>query len=63
MDFSRCDDCCDVLGGIDDGVVYDCDTEVEEKYGYVHLCVDCIDSNDELYLFEDCPIYIVKIDI
>lgn len=48
MNISRCDDCCNVLDGIDGGIVLTCDEPVYLATGYEHLCISCIDSNDEL---------------
>ena len=31
MNLLRCDECCNVLDGIDDGVVYECSEDVWEK--------------------------------
>lgn len=64
MDLSRCDDCCNVLGGVDDGIVYDCDEEVLQKYGFEHLCLDCLEhhsSDGELYLHTEGSFQIVKV--
>ena len=44
MDISRCDDCCNVLDGIDDGVVFLLTEEAQELTGYEHLCGDCMDN-------------------
>jgi hypothetical protein len=42
MTLLRCDECCSVLGGIDDGVVYECSEEVYQKNGIEHICKDCL---------------------
>ena len=48
MNIARCDDCCDVIDGVNDGVVLTCDEPAYLQTGYEHLCTSCIDSNDEL---------------
>lgn len=50
MLLARCDNCCDVLDGIADGIVYECDSKVEGRLGFEHLCKDCLESSNELYL-------------
>jgi len=44
MDITRCDDCCDKLDGIDDGVVFLLSEEAQELTGYEHLCEECMDN-------------------
>lgn len=50
MILSRCDECCNVLDGIDDGVVYECSEEVYQKTFIEHICKDCLASSDDLIL-------------
>ena len=50
MTLTRCDVCCDVLDGIDDGIVYECSKEVYDKTGIEHICFDCIHESDDLIL-------------
>lgn len=61
MYFARCDDCCNVLEGIDDVEVFECSEEVKDRYGFEHMCEDCIASDDEIYLFEDGIVKLVQI--
>lgn len=51
MRLIRCDDCCNVLDGVDDGDVYECDADVYKKTSFEHLCIDCIENYDGLYLY------------
>jgi len=57
----RCDECCDVLDSIDNGVVYECDSKVESKLGFEHLCEDCLENSEELYLHTNGISKIVKL--
>lgn len=50
MTLTRCDVCCDVLDGIDSGVVYDCSSTVYDKLSIEHICEDCLASSDYLAL-------------
>ena len=50
MTLARCDVCCDVLDGIDDGIVYDCSQEVYNETGIEHICKDCLNGSDYLIL-------------
>lgn len=50
MLLKRCDICCDVLDGIDSGVVYDCSSTVYNKLSIEHICEDCLASSDDLAL-------------
>ena len=50
MTLARCDVCCDVLDGIDSGVVYDCSSTVYNKLSIEHICEDCLASSDDLVL-------------
>lgn len=50
MMLARCDVCCDVLDGIDDGIVYDCSQEVYRQTGIEHICYYCLASSDDLVL-------------
>jgi len=52
MNLLRCDECCNVLDGVDDGVVYECSEEVYKRTGIEHICDDCLDSSDELILIK-----------
>jgi len=52
MNLLRCDECCNVLDGVDDGVVYECSQEVYERTGIEHICDDCLNSSDELTLIK-----------
>ena len=62
MTLTRCDVCCDVLDGIDDGVVYDCSQEVYIKTGIEHICKDCIHESDDLIITNNKPYsYVVEI--
>lgn len=61
MNLSRCDDCCDVLDGVDGGVVYECDQDVYSENGTEHLCVLCMTGNDDVYLDVDGIINLVKL--
>lgn len=62
MTLTRCDVCCDVLDGIDDGIVYDCSYEVYEKTIIEHICEDCLASSDDLVLTNPAPYaYVVEI--
>ena len=61
MTLTRCDVCCDVLDGIDDGVVYDCSQEVYEKTGIEHICEDYIHESDDLIITNNKPYeYVVE---
>ena len=46
MNLERCDKCCDVLGGIDDGEVFGLSQEAQKETGfsYEHLCEDCFND-------------------
>ncbi len=55
MTLARCDVCCDVLDGIDDGIVYDCSQEVYNETGIEHICKDCIHESDDLILTNNKP--------
>ena len=62
MTLTRCDVCCDVLDGIDDGIVYDCSKEVHDKLGIEHICDNCIEECDDLVLTNQAPYaYVVEI--
>ena len=62
MTLTRCDVCCDVLDGIDDGIVYDCSQEVYRQTGIEHICKDCIHESDDLILTNNKPYsYVVEI--
>lgn len=62
MTLTRCDVCCDVLDGIDDGIVYDCSKEVNDKLGIKHICDNCIEGCDDLVLTNTAPYaYVVEI--
>ncbi len=50
MNLLRCDECCNVLDGIDDGVVYECSEEVYNKTFIEHICKVCLDYRDDLIL-------------
>jgi len=50
MNLLRCDECCNVLDGIDDGVVYECSEEVYTMTNIEHICKDCLNSSDDLIL-------------
>ncbi len=50
MTLTRCDVCCDVLDGIDDGIVYDCSQEVYRQTGIEHICKDCLNGSYDLVL-------------
>ena len=50
MTLTRCDVCCDVLDGIDDGIVYYCSQEVYRQTGIEHICKDCLNGSDDLIL-------------
>jgi len=57
MNLLRCDECCNVLDGIDDGIVYECSQEVYEKTGIEHICKDCLQSSDDLILISKGTCY------
>lgn len=57
MNLLRCDECCNVLDGIDDGVVYECSEEVYQKTSIEHICKDCLDSSDDLILISNGTYY------
>lgn len=62
MTLTRCDVCCDVLDGIDDGIVYDCSQEVHDKLGIEHICDNCIEGSDDLVLTNQAThAYVVEI--
>lgn len=62
MTLTRCDVCCDVLDGIDDGVVYDCSKKANDKLGIEHICKDCLNESDDLVLTNTAPYaYVVEI--
>ena len=62
MMLARCDVCCDVLDGIDDGIVYDCSQKVYNETGIEHICKDCIHESDDLILTNNKPYsYVVEI--
>ena len=62
MTLTRCDVCCDVLDGIDDGIVYDCSQEVNDKLGIEHICKDCLNGSDDLVLTNPAThAYVVEI--
>ena len=62
MTLARCDVCCDVLDGIDDGIVYDCSQEVYRQTGIEHICKDCLNGSDDLVLTNPAPYaYVVEI--
>ena len=62
MTLTRCDICCDVLDGIYDGVVYDCNKEVYRQIGIEHICKDCLNGSDDLVLTNPAPYaYVVEI--
>ena len=50
MTLTRCDVCCDILDGIDNGTIYDCSSTVYNKLGIEHICEDCLASSDNLVL-------------
>ena len=50
MLLTRCDVCCDVLDGIDYGVVYDCSKEVHDNLRIEHICEECLKGSDDLFL-------------
>lgn len=60
MLFARCDECCDILEDIDGGIVYECDYEVNEKYQLWHICDECLESSDDLVLYSDGVLELVK---
>ena len=57
MNLLRCDECCNVLDGIDDGVVYECTEEVYQKTGIEHICKGCLNSSDDLILISNGTYY------
>ena len=57
MNLLRCDECCNVLDGIDDGVVYECSEEVYQKTSIEHICKDCLDSSNDLILISNGTYY------
>ena len=57
MNLLRCDECCNVLDGIDDGVEYECSGGVYQKTSIEHICKDCLDSSDELILISNGTYY------
>lgn len=57
MNLLRCDECCNILDGINDGVVYECSQEVHEKTGFEHICKDCLQSSDDLILISKGTYY------
>lgn len=62
MTLTRCDVCCDVLDGVDDGVVYDCSQEVYRQTRIEHICKDCLNGSDDLVLTNTAPYaYVVEI--
>lgn len=62
MTLTRCDVCCDVLDGIDDGIVYDCSKKVYRQTGIEHICKDCLNGSDDLVLTNPAPYaYVVEI--
>ncbi len=62
MTLTRCDVCCDVSDGIDDGIVYDCSQEVYGQTGIEHICKDCLNGSDDLVLTNPTPYaYVVEI--
>ena len=46
MNMTRCDKCCDVIDGIDDGEVFELSQEAQKEIGfsYEHLCKDCFNE-------------------
>ena len=50
MTLTRCDICCDILDGIDNGTIYDCSSTVYNKLSIEHICEDCLASSDNLVL-------------
>ena len=62
MTLTRCDVCCDVSDGIDDGVIYDCSKEVCRQTGIEHICKDCLNGSDDLVLTNTAQYaYVVEI--
>jgi len=64
MELYRCDMCCAVLDGIDDGKVYELTDTAEALFDYQHLCEECmngINSDGELLLiFKEPYRHVIK---
>ena len=58
---ARCDECCSVLDGVDDGTVFECDSEVYDKYKLEHICDECLESSDDLILYRNGIATLVKL--
>ena len=62
MMLARCDECCKVLDGVDGGIVFECDKEVYNKYQLEHICDECLESSDELILYMNGYVNLVKLN-
>ena len=62
MMLARCDECCNVLDGVDNGIVFECDKEVYDKYKLEHICEECLESSDELVLITNRYVNLVKLN-
>lgn len=60
MNLTRCDECCNVIDGIDDGEVFECSTEVYESIQKEHLCLDCVNQNEELEIVKSGYTTLIK---
>lgn len=61
MMIARCDECCNILDDIDGGIVFECDREVYKKYKLEHICDECLESSDELILYTNGYVTLVKL--
>lgn len=63
MEILRCDDCCNVLDGIADGKVFECEEDVYEKTSFEHLCIECLEQYDDLYLDKKDYINLIRFNL